>query len=368
MIVSVIGVSGALAVRVRQQSTSLGGNLIAARHLAVAALEVALYEINNDPNWRDSHTDGVWWTNRALGLGTVELRATDPSDGDLTDSICDPLILTAYGRQGDARQVVRVELRADALDHAPHYQLVESFNPVAYWRLDDETDASLLDTTGAYPGRHRNGVLPNQSVDHSCNTAAWFDGVNDLIRLDYSADFNVNDGTVSAWFMTDRPTYSQGLWGRDATGYGDGGHISIWLLGGKLVARLESLDSSYQIESGAISADVWHHVCLVFGSTGAHLYLDGVLQDSDPYTGGFSSEEEGWAGSEEPFGLGVEVANSNEGNLVGWSSAFRGYIDEFVLFDTALDAMAVQALYDTGVQPPPTTMSVVEGTFAPVVD
>jgi len=86
-----------------------------ARLSAHAAIQMGRRIIKNDPDWRQNHPNGTWWT-KPLGSGgaTASLQVIDPADGDLADDDLEPVVLTGTGTRNLAAQKMRVTLLADA--------------------------------------------------------------------------------------------------------------------------------------------------------------------------------------------------------------------------------------------------------------
>lgn len=368
-LVALTGISAILAVRSQQRIAGGEQDLIAARHLALAAIELGTLRIADDTDWRSNLTDGYWYNNATLGGGTFSLHVADPLDGDLTRGVCDPLVLTGYGYQGAACQMLRVTLEAAAADTDPLYSATMSRSPVAYWRLGEGAGATTaVDQKGSHPGTYHNGVALGVAVPYRCDTAAEFDGANDFIEIPHSSDFLLNNGTVQFWFWADSVAYEQGLLTKESLGFDTGGHLAIWINSTqRVMVRLQSAWDNYYLESGVISARQWTHVAVTFGTSGFRLYINGSLVDSDGYNGGLGTSS-GGAGNYEPIAIGVSTIISGDLSATPWKWPFRGRIDEVALFGSVLNATAVQALYTAGSTIPPHTMTVVLGSWQPVVN
>jgi len=104
--------TGGLLDRTRRRTARITGDELAARVLAASAIDLGL-EIVRPSGWRSVNANGNWLTGLLLGSGTVDLVATDPVDGAITSGVEHPLVLTATGRVGEARQMVKVALQAE---------------------------------------------------------------------------------------------------------------------------------------------------------------------------------------------------------------------------------------------------------------
>ncbi|MCK4343308.1 MAG: hypothetical protein KAY37_16460 [Phycisphaerae bacterium] len=110
LLVTLIGVSAVLAVRVRHRSIQGDKSFIAARGYAQSAVDLGLYTIANDPDWRTNYPNGAWFSDRSLGNGSITLTGVDPDDGDLSDSEGDSLVLVGTGNSGEACYHLQVTL------------------------------------------------------------------------------------------------------------------------------------------------------------------------------------------------------------------------------------------------------------------
>lgn len=114
MVVTVLGLSALMTVRIERKSADAAGDLAEARLLAQSAIEMGVWMMNDDPTWRSTLTSGNWKTNQPLGRGTFSLDGFDPMDADLADSKTEPVELTGTGLVGDARFIVKATATAEA--------------------------------------------------------------------------------------------------------------------------------------------------------------------------------------------------------------------------------------------------------------
>ncbi len=161
--------------------------------------------------------------------------------------------------------------------------------------------------------------------------AFLFDGTNDYVEV----DINVSETsyTLSLWFRT--TCASCGLFSVDAGALGASGHDRhLYLSGGNLCGRV--WNNEVVCTSGTtFSDDAWHHVVHVFGGSvgGQKLYVDGVQRASG------SKSSSNFTGQ-----TGVNIGFSNDAS----SDYMNGRIQHVALFDTALDAPAIDELYQAG--------------------
>ncbi|MCP4508582.1 MAG: hypothetical protein GY826_19590 [Fuerstiella sp.] len=108
--VSILGMSAVLVGRINSRAHKGLADSTMARLNAQSALRLGMLMIENDPDWRFSHTTDEWMTDVSFGDGTFSLSVTDPSDNDLTDASADPVVLTGIGKKGEAVQRLEITL------------------------------------------------------------------------------------------------------------------------------------------------------------------------------------------------------------------------------------------------------------------
>lgn len=112
MIVAVLGLAALTIVRVQRIQNEGGSDMRNAQAYAKVALDMAWYRIENDPLWRKNFAAGTWATDQVVGDGFYRFTATDPTDGNLLDSMVDPVVIVGVGTSGNATQKLQMEIRA----------------------------------------------------------------------------------------------------------------------------------------------------------------------------------------------------------------------------------------------------------------
>lgn len=102
LMLSVVGLTALVSVRVDRRATQAGSDFTQARLLAQSAIEMGIRSIGKTQTWRSTYTNGAWESNRPLGVGRYTLEGVDPNDGVLANSNLDPLVLTGTGYAGVA--------------------------------------------------------------------------------------------------------------------------------------------------------------------------------------------------------------------------------------------------------------------------
>jgi hypothetical protein len=166
------------------------------------------------------------------------------------------------------------------------------------------------------------------------NSPMVFDGSDDKVTLGSVVSLSQSSNyTLSAWFLTSNSSSGgsnrlQNALFSESSGY----QHDFGIDGGKLTWH--NYDGAWQKRQGAttVSDGDWHHGVLIHNSDmTVDIYLDGSL-DLDGADGT----------SQVPFTLDLIGRNSTYGNY------FNGLINEVAIWDEALDADAVTALYNSG--------------------
>ena len=196
----------------------------------------------------------------------------------------------------------------------------------AHWTFSEGTGRTTADATGnGLSGTLNNGAtfVPGLDAIHFDGS----DGVPDFVEVAHDDRFLLDEGTISLWFRLDtlQPdpnnlTSDIGLWSKDSSGFDNGGHLSFWVTSnGVVTMRLQSVEGAtppeIELASNQVSVDDWHHLAASFGPGGAHLIIDGIEVDSDPYTGGLGATS-GGTGNTEPLAIGVLTRNSDPDGVV----------------------------------------------------
>lgn len=207
------------------------------------------------------------------------------------------------------------------------------------WKLD-EASGTIAEDSGYTPavGTLTGGIdFGTDSVVGRDGGALTFNGSTDYIDCGApsSANWGSGDGTVSAWFRT-TATGSNTLLINGAGGTGNK----------RYQLYFETTDDkiSFQIDDNATLKKVastddmndgnWHHVVAMRNGNNLEMYVDGVAETPTDITGyGDIDDTEG-----------VQIGASWSGGL---TSYFNGDLDDVRIYNTALSAAQVTALYDS---------------------
>jgi hypothetical protein len=268
-----------------------------------------------------------------------------------SDANCLVSLAAAHAESGDFKEAVRWQQKA--LEHLPagwsdhemrarleQYESSEHaygarIDPlVAWWRFDATDRDGAQDASGN--GLH--GKLMGDAkivVDSERGHVLELDGLGDYVECAVDTRFNlVHELTVSAWIKVNVFDKSwQFILGgagcslarsqmTDQLNFGVRGpymYKSNWL---------SALMGSKPVDDGQ-----WHHITGVYDGTMMYQYVDGDLDDVAPATGQITT------GDKPSFIGGYPTTNA------GRSRDWNGWIDDVRIYNYALSAAEVEALY-----------------------
>ncbi|MGD9276061.1 MAG: DUF2341 domain-containing protein [Candidatus Pacearchaeota archaeon] len=159
--------------------------------------------------------------------------------------------------------------------------------------------------------------------------ALSFDGVNDCIYL-YNYGSTLNGRTWAFWVKPGIPTGDDYIWFRGTSGFA-AHHLDFNYGGGANAFGYKVYDGSdHWIYTDSVSYNNWYFVVITRNSTSRQIYLNGVLNDTDSYSG-YSSPYDEYVGRH-PVSIGY----------------FNGSIDMSGSWNRVLTPSEIQTLYNNG--------------------
>lgn len=233
-------------------------------------------------------------------------------------------------------------------DGAIHADLANTPPGITASGVTSSTDSSELGNDGTPRGDITGGVTGQHG------TAYHFDGSNDYVEIPHDDSYLMQAGTFSVWFKPDNTSGRQGLFSKDSYGLDTGGHFSVFLDGSRVEVRMQSTTQSYYVfsPSGSISTGNWYHIMFAWGEEGMALYLNGVLVDTDPYTGGLGTTS-GGIGNYEPIVLGANAWQSDDLQATPLYDYFDGVLDDLRIYNERLSESQAMEIYEGAVEPSP---------------
>ena len=210
--------------------------------------------------------------------------------------------------------------------------------PVSHWRF--EYDA--IDWVGSSHGTESGGVAfeANEEGEGVDDHALSLDGSDDYVDLStHVSDFPLGDSTrsVSGWFKAD--TGSQG---QTFFAYGPNVAGKRFSIAADRTQVLVAVSGHAWGVNGLELKEGWHHVAVTYAggdSDDISIYLDGELQSASTLVGS-------------PKRLNTGTGPAAIGRSVNGKNHYAGLIDDVRLYDVALSAEQVLALFEEHSQTP----------------
>lgn len=205
---------------------------------------------------------------------------------------------------------------------------------VGHWTFDDGSGPTASDSSGS--GNHGTLSGATWTTGHIGSGALSFDGEDDLVSIDSPTGLpNIDaEQTLSMWFKySSLPPFKYAIITFRDTGGSAANQFSMNNSGTFLVSRW----GGGEIHStSAPSANEWHHVCWTTEGheTTGILYVDGAPADTDTT----------W---QQSGTVGKIYFSTYDGQGV-FDEPFAGELDDVRVYDRALTAEQVAALYSYG--------------------
>ena len=204
--------------------------------------------------------------------------------------------------------------------------------PVSHWRF--EYDA--VDWVGSSHGTESGGVAfeANEEGEGVDDHALSLDGSDDYVDLStHVSDFPLGDSTrsVTGWFKADAGNQRQTFFT-----YGPNVAGKRFSIAADRTQVLVAVSGHAWGVNGLELQEGWHHVAVTYAggdSDDILIYLDGELQSASTLVGS-------------PKRLDTGTGPAAIGRNVGGTKHYTGLIDDVRLYDVALSAEHVRALFD----------------------
>ncbi|MEP2809623.1 LamG-like jellyroll fold domain-containing protein [Parasphingorhabdus sp.] len=158
------------------------------------------------------------------------------------------------------------------------------------------------------------------------------------MAIDHQESMEVSEGTISFSFRADTITSWDALFSKDASGYGNGGHVSAFITDyGYLKVRVQNeTGESWLYKDVGIETDVDYDFAMTFGDDGVFVFLDSEVIASDV------DFDVNLASNEEYLVLGGNGWGSEAGEI-GWiGNNFDGSIFDFAMLDQQLTEQEIK--------------------------
>jgi hypothetical protein len=296
----------------------------------------------SDTNWhhivyvRDSGTHKLYLDGSDMSLGGTPSSTTGASAGQ-TFSIGNLRNYSGYfGGVIDEVAVFSSALSASnvtAIYNSGEPTDLSSYSPVHWWRMGDNDGGTGITITDqgseGNDGTLTNG--PTFSTDvptappFSNTYSVDFDGTDDYMVISQDSSINITgDLTLSAWINLDSLGAFQGI----ITKRSSTTNYQFYIRSTNVLSFFDG--SNLANDNTALTTGSWIHVAVVVSGSSASFYRDGS----------FSSTSSG-------ISVSSNTANLTIGDIVG-GSFLNGKVDEVSVFDSALSASDITAIYNSG--------------------
>ncbi|MEE4175756.1 MAG: LamG-like jellyroll fold domain-containing protein, partial [Xanthomonadales bacterium] len=158
----------------------------------------------------------------------------------------------------------------------------------------------------------------------------------DYVEVAHTGAMALVSGTLAFSFEVNALGPIQALVSKDASGWGEGGHLTIEVdKKGRVIARLQGEDENGEfrnvhLKSDEITAGQSYDLAFTFGPEGTALYLDGELVDRDE---GFAA---GISANGESLVVGASTTTRKAGTTNNLKEFLDGSVSDLVLLDREL--------------------------------
>ena|GEM_PF-740457 len=185
-------------------------------------------------------------------------------------------------------------------------------------------------TSGSNYQIYYEDVTGPEWTDGFSGTALEFDGIDDHVDLGGFVLSGKTQLTFSAWIRPRRLTGQQYIFVKN-------GPIFWYLNENKMTFGTLTSTSNHLSGTTSLRANEWAHVAAVYNGTHKAMYVNGAIDTIGTATGNTGGD-----------GCPQIGRYNNGGCYGGPSSHFNGTIDEFAIYDRALDASEIRSLYNKG--------------------
>ena len=225
--------------------------------------------------------------------------------------------------------------------------------PVAHWRLDGDA----LDWAGSSHGTVGGGAAFAANEDGSGvgSHALVLDGIDDHVDLaPHVSNLPLGDAarTVTGWFKAEAGNQRQTF-----LTYGPNVAGQRFSIAADRTQVLAAVSGHAWGVNGLDLDDGWHQVAVTYAggdSDGISIYLDGVLQPASTLVGAAQSVD-------------TRAGPAAIGRSVSGAAHYAGSIDDVRIYDVALGAEQVLALFNEHPQAPPPVTTAVTATASPAL-
>jgi len=214
---------------------------------------------------------------------------------------------------------------------------------VGWWKFDEGSGLNALDSSG----NNTTGIImgnPERTTGVS-GGALKFNGITDYVRIPNNSALNAGVMTISMWAnMQNNQLNSSSFFGWGRNGCTDN-YRAWWIPNGQIHASYQTTSGALNrnavvSEIGAIKLGKWEHYTFVYSGNSSSVTI--TLYKNGVSTGVVYSNTDGLASCGQLTAIGDQEDLPNPGYL----RTFSGVMDDFRVYNRALSASEVTALYN----------------------
>ena len=224
-----------------------------------------------------------------------------------------------------------------AAEASTYSDLVLSHGPVAYWRLGESSGSTAVSETGSNNGAYQNNVSKPVAgaIADDTNTSANFGGsANDRVQVP-AFGLSGTGTTILVWFKADlfgdarfvskasNPSANNHYW---SFGIQDSNNLRVFL------KNTSGATNAWNPSVATMSTGIWYFAAMTYNGSTVRVYLNGAQVNSTSWSNSLTTN------TSVAIGLGNQPAGAGD-------RAFDGMLDEIAVFDKALSAAQIDALY-----------------------
>lgn len=193
--------------------------------------------------------------------------------------------------------------------------------PMSIFSADFNNDgrADLVTANDSYSS----SVLLNNTPAASLN----FDGTDDYVQLPDASINNLNAATIETWVYLNNNSTTQTICSKQHNFVGSYAILTVGMAGAGKVQFNASNSAPTFVSNATLNTGQWYHLAMVFSSTQAQLYVNGVLDNT--MAGNFSIPNDLSASSAGGSAIGAWLGD-------GGGKYLNGIVDEFRIWNRAL--------------------------------
>ena len=269
-------------------------------------------------------------------VGHIRARLHDIATGQFLGEACNQQVTLQPGDLVEAN--ITVHLEADLAPGEHTFTVIfgavgttgdVAIDPpagmVSWWPGDGNANDIVATNHGSLSGN------ATATADGMVGQAFSFDGAGDSVVVGHDPSLNLNHFTLDAWVKPGRftPGDHQAIITKNVSLRPP----SLWLFGDKVQVWTEPDASPAATSATGLTLIEWHHLAATYDGEAVKIYINGDLDVSAPWT--FTP-----AANTSPLLIGAGRDNNQ--------FFFQGLIDEVEIFNRALSAAEIRAIFDAG--------------------